>query len=396
VAEQRLRRAQVLAVGSELTNGWTRDTNSGDLARELTELGVVVQATTALPDDLELVSAAFERAMAAADLVVSTGGLGPTPDDLTREAIAAACRLEPTVDPQQLAWLEEIFARRGSRMAESNIKQAWLVPGAVALANAHGTAPGWYLERADGGVLIALPGPPREMWPMWREQALPRLREQGLGSARAWHTLRLTGVGESQLVSLIGRPLLRSTNPTVATYARADGVEIRVGAEADGRASAEQIVARTVAQLRRRVGRFVFAEGAESWPDVLARQLGARRLGIVEMGTDGQLMALLGGSAFLAAGELVHLDEPLDHLAAAVRRWAKADVGLAVRASQRGSDTAVEVAIDAEDGQHSAERTVFLSGAEGRRRAALAACAELWRWLAASVSRDGSSSAPGR
>ena len=376
-----IRNAEILAVGSELTNGWTRDTNSGDLARELTELGVEVRRTTALPDDLELVADSFRRAIAAADLVVSTGGLGPTPDDLTREAIAAATGLEPAVDPDLLAWLEGIFGRRGIKMPESNTKQAWLVPGAVALANAHGTAPGWLIELDRGRVVIALPGPPREMWPMWREHALPMLRQRGLGSDRAWHTLRLTGVGESQLVRLIGKELLRSTNPTVATYARPDAVEVRVGAIGEGKAGGQEIVDRTVAGLRRRIGRFVFAEGDDGWPDVLATALGTRTLGVVEIGTDGQLAAALGGAPFFAAGEQVRLDEPLDHLAEAVRRWAKSDVGLAVRAQEAGADTSVEVAIDTADARHGEVRTVFLSGPEGRRRAAIAACAALWQWL---------------
>lgn len=378
---KQIRSAEILAVGSELTNGWTRDTNSGDLARELTELGVQVRRTTALPDDLKLVTDSFTRAMAAVDLVVSTGGLGPTPDDLTREAIAAACGLEPAVDAELLAWLNGLFERRGMKMPASNSKQAWLVPGAVALPNAHGTAPGWWLERAGGTVVICLPGPPREMWPMWTEHALPRLRQRGLGQERAWHTLRLTGIGESQLVGLIGRRLLASANPTVATYARPDAVEIRVGAVVADGSSAQATVDRTVAELRRRVGRFVFAEGSAGWPDALAAQLGSRTVGVVDIGTDGQVVALVGSAPFLAAAELVRREESVEHLAGAVRRWASADIGLAVRAIERTGDTLVSVAIDSAGGPHTEERTVFLAGAEGRRRAAIAACAVLLEYL---------------
>jgi nicotinamide-nucleotide amidase len=376
-----IRTAEILAVGSELTNGWTRDTNSGDLARELTELGVEVRRTTDLPDDLQLVAESFRQAIATADLVISTGGLGPTPDDLTREAIAEATGLKPMVDPDLLTWLDGIFARRGIKMPKSNTKQAWLVPGGVALPNAHGTAPGWLVELPAGGVLIALPGPPREMWPMWREHAVPRLQQRGLGSDRAWHTLRTTGIGESQLVPLIGEGYLRGTNPSVATYARQDGVEIRVGAVGVDGETSQQMVDRTVADIRRRIGRFVFAEGSDSWPEVLAAALGDRTLAVVEVGTDGQVVSLLGGAPFFAAGEQVQLDDALEHLADAVRRWAGSDVGLAVRATERNSDTAVAVAIDAGDARHSEERTVFLAGAEGRRRAAIAACAVLWQWL---------------
>ena len=178
-----IKSGEILAVGTELTTGTTRDTNSGELARELTALGVRVVRTVALPDDLEAVTTAFREAIERSDLVLSTGGLGPTPDDLTREAIAAACELETTVDPDLEAWLRGLFERRGIDMPDANRKQAWLIPGATALSNARGSAPGWFVERPDGQVIVALPGPPREMRPMWGEQAMPRLRERQLGVA---------------------------------------------------------------------------------------------------------------------------------------------------------------------------------------------------------------------
>ena len=234
--------AEVLAVGTELTTGTTRDTNSGELAKELTALGVRVLRTVALPDDLEAVTAAFSSALESADLVVSTGGLGPTPDDLTREAIAAACGLEPAVDGDLAAWLRGLFERRGLQMPDANLKQAWLIDGASALPNKRGSAPGWCVERPDGRVIVALPGPPREMWPMWRDEALPRLQGGRLGVARVAHTLRLTGVGESALVDLIGEEILRGTSPQVATYARVDAVDIVVSAEADDRSAAQRTV----------------------------------------------------------------------------------------------------------------------------------------------------------
>ena len=163
--ERRLTTAVLLAVGTELTVGETRDTNGGDLASELTALGVEVLRLVALPDGLEAVAGAISDALAAADLVVTTGGLGPTPDDLTREAIAAACGEAPTVDPGLEAWLRDLFTRRGLAMPPSNLKQAWLIPSATALPNPDGTAPGWWVDRPDGRVVVALPGPPREMTP---------------------------------------------------------------------------------------------------------------------------------------------------------------------------------------------------------------------------------------
>jgi nicotinamide-nucleotide amidase len=376
--------ARFLAVGTELTTGVTRDTNSGDLARELTALGVQVLALTALPDDLERVTTAFRDALTDADLVVSTGGLGPTPDDLTREAIAAACGASVHEDPDLLAWLEEMFSRRGAPMPDANRKQSWLIDGATALHNAHGSAPGWWLDRPDGRIVIALPGPPREMWPMWREQALPRLQAGSLGVDWASHTLRLTGIGESALVGLIGEELLRNPNPQVATYARADAVDVVVSARSDGRPTAAETVERTVSLLRERVGQYVFAEGGESWVDALSRVFGERTLAMVEVGTAGQVGALLGNASFVRFTELLreesevaHANANLGHYAQRVRQVGHAEIGVAVFARQT-RDTHVRIAVASDDGVVELQRVAFLAGDEGRRRAALATCAALW------------------
>jgi nicotinamide-nucleotide amidase len=374
--------AEILAIGSELTTGATRDTNSGELARELTGLGVSVLRTTALPDELALVTRAFEDALARADLVVSTGGLGPTPDDLTREAIAAACGLEPSVDARTVAWLEGLFARRGMDMPAANRKQAWLIDGAAALPNSQGTAPGWWVERPDGRLIIALPGPPREWRTMWRERALPQLQAPGrLGVEHASHTLRLTGIGESALVELIGEDVLRANNPQVATYSRAEAVDVVVTAAADGRESAHELVDDTIEMLRGRIGKYVFAEGEATWAEAIASRLGERTLAIVEIGTAGQLAALLGAARFLVHAELVRAPGPLRDLAEAARREYLADIGLAVSATQRDADTRVRVALASAHRSSEVSRAVFLAGEEGRRRAALAACAVLWQLL---------------
>jgi nicotinamide-nucleotide amidase len=372
--------AEILAIGTELTTGATRDTNSGDLARELNTAGVQVLRATALPDDLIVVGDAFRTALRRADLVVSTGGLGPTPDDLTREAIAAACDLRPTVDPELLTWLEELFTRRGAPMPEANRKQAWLIPGARALPNGHGSAPGWLVERPGDRVIIALPGPPREMWPMWREHAVPALRQRGLGVDRASRTLRLTGIGESALVPLIGEDVLRTVNPQVATYARAEGVDVVVSAGSDGASSARQLVDRTVANLRERLDPYVFGEGETSWAEALSRSLAGRTLATVEVGTGGQLLALLGTAGFLTHGELSRAPTDLPELAQSARAHQRADFGLAL-AVRQARDTHVRVAIATEHAIEEFRRVAFLAGPEGRQRAATLACAVLWEYL---------------
>src|SRR3954470_13381291 len=222
--------AELLAIGTELTVGETTDTNSGELARSLVAHGVTVAPTSALPDDLAVVVDALATALARADLVVTTGGLGPTPDDLTREAVAAACGEHVFEDATTLEWLEGLWARRGAAFPAVNRKQAWLIPSATGLPNPNGTAPGWWVDRPDGRVIAVLPGPPREMRPMFAEHVLPRLVARGVGDDLEGRALRLHRIGEAAGARALGDELLRSTNPVVATYARQEAVDIRISA----------------------------------------------------------------------------------------------------------------------------------------------------------------------
>ncbi len=386
---RRLQTAQLLAVGAELLVGETRDTNSGDLAAELTALGVEVGRLSALPDRLPVVADALRDALARADLVVTTGGLGPTPDDLTREAIAAVCEEEPTVDPEIESWLRSLFSRRGIRFAETNLKQAWRIPSATALPNAYGTAPGWWVDRPDGRVVLALPGPPRELKGMWRDEVLPRLRARGLGADRAAETLRLTGIGESLLVDLIGEEVLRNPNPEVATYARADAVDVRVSATGSAERSARAMVDAAVAALLPKLGPYVFARGDAGWPEAVGARIGRRTLAVVEIGTAGQVSAMLAKMPWLSEARAIAPRSPLARTHRTARAWADAaredagtDLALAVVARERQGDMAVRVAVAGAGRTTEIATLAFLAGDQGRRRAANAACAELWARLA--------------
>jgi nicotinamide-nucleotide amidase len=392
---RRLRSAVLITVGSELTTGETRDTNGGDLARELTALGVDVRSIQALPDDRPVVTDAVRRALEEVDLLVTSGGLGPTPDDLTREAIAAACGEVPVEDDALLAWLHGLYDRRGMVMPEVNRKQAWLIPSATALPNPAGTAPGWWVERPDGRVIVALPGPPAEMLPVWRDGALPRLRARGLGDDRASVTLRLAGIGESVLVELLGEPRLRAMNPLLATYARPDAVDLRISAVASAEGTASELIARAEAEIDALVAPYLFARGRESWVDALEVRLRGRRLATVEIGSGGQLGALLGAAPWLVFAETLAPDSALAtahhdlvEYATRVRAVGAVEIGLAVRARERKGDTAVTIAADIEGRVERVTRTAFLGGEQGRRRAALAAAGELWRWLGPDAAAD--------
>ncbi|HEX2626035.1 MAG TPA: molybdopterin-binding protein [Candidatus Limnocylindrales bacterium] len=390
--------AELLSIGTELTVGETRDTNAGDLARDLTARGVIVGRISALPDDLPAVTDAFRDACSRAELVISTGGLGPTPDDLTREAVAALLGETPAVDPDIETWLRDLFERRNLPYPEANRKQAWLIPSGQSIPNENGTAPGWLVSTAGGQVIVILPGPPREMRPMWA-WVVERLSSRGLGRPIASVTLRLQGIGESAVADRLGDALLAGSRPMVATYARQEAVDIRIWAHEEPGDGGPDVARRLVADTERHItdmlGDHVWARGETTWPQALATALEGKgwRMAAVEVGMRGALLALLGEGLGerLAFGEtLLERPEPhdghratLEHLAERVRDLGSCEVGLAVDARERGGDTAVTVAVVTPEGSHRETRVVFLAGSLGRARAANAAAAILLNRLRA-------------
>jgi nicotinamide-nucleotide amidase len=401
----------LLAVGSEITTGETRDTNGGELARTLAVLGADVRRIIALPDDLAAVTAAFREALSSVDLVVATGGLGPTPDDLTRESVAAAVAEVPIIDPVLERWLRRLFAKRGVRLAEVNLKQAWRIPSATAIPNPNGTAPGWWVDRPDGRVAVLLPGPPREMRAMWSDWVLPRLRERGMGDGRVVRTLRTYGIGESQVAEMLGDVMLRRANPVVATYARADWLDVRVSAVdepaagaagvpsgADDAAptgaddgaplrSAATILEETVAALRDILADHVWAEGETTWADLVgaAADRAGVRLAVVEAGTTGTLGALLAEVPALeratSAGPGVAPDPtewPVEAAAAEAAREAGVAVGISLVARTmpgEGTRLRVGVVVPGAEVSRVLDLHLFQHSAHGRFRAAVAAAA---------------------
>lgn len=389
---RRVRSAEILAVGSELTLGETRDTNGGEIARALAGAGVSIHRIAAVPDALPLVCGAIAEGLGRSDLVVATGGLGPTPDDLTREAIAEVVGESPTIDPGVERWLRQLFERRRLPFAEANRKQAWLIPSAVSIPNSNGTAPGWWVERPDGRLLLALPGPPREMRAMWRDWVLPRLQARGLGEGRVVRTLRTTGIGESLVVDRLGEAFLRRPNPIVATYARADSVDVRISAvdeaTGDGGRSALAVVDEADRTIRAALAGHIWAEGEASWGDVLADVLGRRgwHLAVVEAGTRGALGGLLADVPTLrrstshadeAAGAFMDWDA-LEAVARAAASEAGTGIGLALAAVPEKGDMRAHVALVTQAVRLRRSRLVFLGGPQGRLRAAVFAASVLW------------------
>ncbi|HYU82006.1 MAG TPA: CinA family nicotinamide mononucleotide deamidase-related protein [Candidatus Polarisedimenticolia bacterium] len=278
-------KAELLSIGTELLLGEIVDTNANYLAGRLALLGIDCLQMQTVGDNLGRAKQAFERALSRSDLIVATGGLGPTEDDLTREAIAAALGETPAVDPALEADLVRWFSGRGITMPERNRKQAWLIPSARALPNPNGTAPGWDVQK-DGKRIIAMPGVPREMTPMW-ESVEPSLTR---GGALRWRTLKLLGIGESAVEEKLAE-LVRSTSPTVATYAKNDGVHVRVADKAGTPEEADRRVAEMEKTIRARLGEYVWGTNDETLPIVIGRRLAEHgwRLALAESLSAGDI-----------------------------------------------------------------------------------------------------------
>lgn len=286
-------RAQILSIGSELLAGHLTDTNSTYLAQQLALLDIELSLVTHVGDDLPRIAATIRRAMDDADLVICTGGVGPTEDDLTREAIADVFGEVPVVDEAAVATIRAFFRARGLDMPERNAKQAWLIPSAEALANPVGTAPGW-LARSDGKIVVAMPGVPREMFRMWAEQVIPRIVGGATDRITRSTTLKTIGIGESMVEARLHHLVARG-QPVVATYAKDDGVHIRVTAVASTASDATAARESTVAQIQAELEEHIYGRDDQTLPGQLIAALVDQGLlvAIAEAGNGGRFGSLL-------------------------------------------------------------------------------------------------------
>jgi nicotinamide-nucleotide amidase len=338
-------RAQILSIGSELMLGHLTDTNATYLAQQLAGLGIELTLVTQVGDDLNRLSAAIERATNDAEIVICTGGVGPTADDLTREAIAQVMGETPEINETLLETVRSFFLARGVDMPERNKKQAWLIPSAEALPNPVGTAPGWFVRR-DGHVIAAMPGVPREMFRMWSEQVVPRLIAlEGAASVRSI-TLRTIGIGESAAEQVL-HDLVAIDNPVVATYAKDDGVHVRVTAVAACATEAERVRDETAAEVTRRLDEHIYAVDEVTLPQALAQLLHetGHIAAISDSGGGGRFASLLAGhpesAALLAGATLTNQPKPAVALARSAASTANNAVGVGIRVEAALTGSAV-------------------------------------------------------
>ena len=290
-----IRSAELISVGTELLLGEIVDTNSAYLATYLAGVGVDVLWSSRVGDNEGRIKHLLETGLSRSDLVVLGGGLGPTEDDLTRDAVAAVVGEEQTVDPELERWLREHFAAGGRRMPERNVQQAEVIASAEVLPNAIGTAPGWLVRTQWEGaerVIVTLPGPPRELKRMWESQAVPRLRFPK--SQIFTRTYKTHGVGESSVADILGE-LTNGANPSVATYAKRDGVHVRVAAKGPDPESARNVAAGTMCAVEAALGESVWGTGDDEMATLVVRRLLERGLTLAsaEGASGGLLSALL-------------------------------------------------------------------------------------------------------
>ncbi len=282
--------AEIIAVGTEILLGEITDTNSVYIARALRGIGVNVYFMTSVGDNEARIAHAVEIALNRSQVVITCGGLGPTVDDMTRQGVARACGRQLAYHEDLLQAIEARFKSFGVRMSENNRRQAYLPEGAEALTNPVGTAPGFVLEH-EGKLIFSVPGVPREMKYLFENEVLPRLRTRyGLSIIKA-RILKTAGIGESMLDEAIGQALLEGSNPTVGLAAHSGQVDVRITAKADTEADADAMIAAAEAELRARIGAYIFGADDDTLEGALAAALDARgaQLAVVEAGVPGSI-----------------------------------------------------------------------------------------------------------
>lgn len=272
--------AEVISVGTEILLGQITDTNSTFISQRLAELGIDVYFKTVVGDNEKRLLQALEIASGRSDMVILSGGLGPTKDDLTKQTVAKFLNCGLLTDKNALEYIEEYYRQNNRKMTDNNLLQAKYLEGSVSLPNESGMAVGSYYQNQNGPDFILLPGPPSEMRPMFDKEAMPRLKKNYAKEHLLFsRVLRFYGIGESQLVTELDDLINGQTNPTIAPYAKVGEVTLRLTAQADSKESAKEILDETEQVISKRVGRYLYGYGDDnSLPKVVVEKLKQRGL----------------------------------------------------------------------------------------------------------------------
>jgi competence/damage-inducible protein CinA C-terminal domain len=369
-------KAEIIPTGTEILLGNIADVNSAFLANQLSLLGIDLYFISAVGDNLGRMVNTLKQAWMRADLLITTGGLGPTQGDITREAIAELVGEELKVDPRLWQELQDFFKQHNREIPQSNMKQAMIIPSAKAIPNSMGTAPGWWVEK-DNHMIVALPGPPDEMKLMWDEGVMPIFRQRLKEEITLSRTIKSFKVAEAKIDELL-TPFLASSNPTLATYIKPDGVHLRITAKAKAEAEAKRMIAQREAEIRNILAPYIWGADEDTLESVIINLLKAENLSLatIESCTQGLLCHTIASSPESLAsfkgglvtccdeGKMAFGVEPyvLKHygsessqvaeaMAEVVRRQFKADVGLSITGSADDSkkEGAIFVGLDGDN-----------------------------------------------
>ena len=327
--------AEIITIGTEILLGEIVDTNARYLARQLRDAGIDLFRKTSVGDNAKRIALAIQQSLERCDIVITTGGLGPTVDDPTRDAVALAIGVETEYRPELWEQIQARFRRIGRPPTENNRRQAYVPKGSIAIENPVGTAPIFIVESGER-VIISLPGVPREMEYLLQNSILPYLRQRyQLHAIIKARVLHCAGAGESQIDDLIG-DLEELTNPTVGLAAHSGQVDVRITAKADSPESADELIKPVEKTIRDRLGNWVYGADQETLEEVALRSVARNgwTLAVIEAGLSGELIRRLAAvqGPFVGGQVLTTLPSPseLHALTEDYRSAHNADVGLGV------------------------------------------------------------------
>jgi len=357
-------KAEIITSGTELLLGEITDSNTPYIAGQLAGLGIDLYYSSTVGDNYQRFLGVLRQAWDRSDLIITTGGLGPTQGDITRDVIAGMLGEKLTIDHDLKREIIELFSRRGMEMPENNLRQATIIPSAVALRNASGTAPGWWVEKA-GRIIVTLPGPPHELQSMWDYQVLPRLKEKS-GAVIVSRTLKTWGLSEAKVDEMVA-PFLSTANPTLAMYAGTEGIRLRITAKADTEDEARTLITQREKDIRAILDNYIWGADDETLEGIAGQLLRSenKTLAVAESFTGGLLAGALSrapesrdffrGGLIIPSKAVGDSAESAAKMAKQARLEFKADIGIAIDGNFNDADSSTKdiahIAIDTESEQ---------------------------------------------
>ncbi len=306
-------KSEIIAVGTELLLGNIVNTNAQYLSQKLADLGIDVYYHVVVGDNLKRLTETIKTSLERSDIVITSGGLGPTADDITKEGAAQAMGLKLLPDEESIERIKKMFSSTGRIMTENNIKQGYIPEGAVVLENNNGTAPGVLIEK-EGKIVIMLPGPPKELYPMFESKVLPYLKSKTDSTIRS-KVLRVIGVGESAVEHILKDIFDSQANPTIAPYAKDGEVHLRITAKTGIPEEADSLIAEMEQKVRAILGDNIYGCNEETLEEAVLKLLQKKNLTIslAESCTGGLVASRLtdipGASASLISGVISYSNE---------------------------------------------------------------------------------------